>query len=140
MPRRGSLVSSCSVAGISLNWGSPFAGVRNKEQQVLSWTDERTKVLADLKKLETNDRLSLYSGLVKLNSSLYESVRGWESWLRNPAFMETFSLEELNQIFTSFREVAVKFLQEDIKWTGMKEQSIPKMAKTEKDEVERRYT
>jgi len=106
----------------------------------LSWTDERTKVLADLKKLETNDRLSLYSGLVKLNSSLYESVRGWESWLRNPAFMETFSLEELNQIFTSFREVAVKFLQEDIKWTGMKEQSIPKMAKTEKDEVERRYT
>ena len=54
--------------------------------------------------------------------------------------METFSLEELNQIFADFREITAKFLQEDIKWTGMKEQSVPKTAKTERDEVERRYT
>lgn len=106
----------------------------------MSWTDERAKVLADLKKLEPTDRLSLYSGLVKLNSALYESVRGWESWLRTPAFMETFSLEELNQIFANFREITAKFLQEDIKWTGIKEQPVPKTAKTERDEVERRYT
>jgi hypothetical protein len=105
----------------------------------LSWTDERAKVLADLKKLEPTDRLSLYSGLIKLNSALFESVRGWDSWLRNPTFMETFSQEELNQIFMSFKEVTAKFLEEDIRWTGKKEQSQPKTARTERGEGERRY-
>jgi hypothetical protein len=105
----------------------------------LSWTDERAKVLADLKKLEPADRLSLYASLIRLNSALFESVRGWDAWLRNPPFMETFSQEELNQIFTSFKEVTTKFLEEDIKWTGKKEQSPLKIAKDEKAEGERRY-
>jgi hypothetical protein len=105
----------------------------------LSWTDERAKVLADLKKLEPGDRLSLYSGLIKLNSALFESVRGWDSWLRNPTFMDTFSQEELDQIFISFKDVTAKFLEEDIKWTGKKEQSPPKTAKIERTEGERRY-
>jgi len=105
----------------------------------LSWTDDRTKVLADLKKLESADRLSLYSSLIKLNSALFESVRGWDSWLRNPSFMETFTQEELNEIFLSFKDVTLKFLEEDIRWTGKKEQSPPKTMRTEKGEGERRY-
>ena len=105
----------------------------------MSWTDERAKVLADLKKLEPTDRLSLYSGLIKLNSALFESVRGWDSWLRNPTFMDTFSQEELNDIFMNFKEVAAKFLEEDIKWTGKKELSLPKTARAERSEGERRY-
>jgi hypothetical protein len=106
---------------------------------ILSWTDERAKVLADLKKLEPIDRLSLYSSLVKLNSALFESVRGWDSWLRNPTFMDTFSQKELNEIFTSFKEVTISFLEEDIRWTGTKEQGLPKMMKPEKMDGERRY-
>ncbi len=113
--------------------------VRIEEQQVLSWTDERTKVLADLRKIEPTDRLSLYSALIRLNSALFESVRGWDSWLRNPPFMDTFSQEELNEIFRNFRDVTMKFLEEDIKWTGKKEQSLPKIARPERDESERRY-
>lgn len=105
----------------------------------MSWTDERTKVLADVKKLEPSDRLSLYSGLVKLNSALFESVRGWDSWLRNPTFMETFSQDELAEIFKNFKDVAAKFLEEDIRWTGKKEQSPPKTTRPERAEVERRY-
>ena len=105
----------------------------------MSWTDERTKVLADIRKLEPTDRLSLYSGLIKLNSALFESVRGWDSWLRNPTYMDTFSQEELNQIFTSFKDVTAQFLEEDIKWTGKKEQSPPKTTKIERPEGERRY-
>ena len=107
--------------------------------QILSWTDERAKVLADLKKLEPADRLSVYAGLIRLNTALFESVRGWDSWLRNPPFMETFSQEELKQIFTSFKDVTVKFLEEDIKWTGKKEQGPIKIAKEERGEGERRY-
>ena len=110
-----------------------------REQRVLSWTEERTKMLADLRKLEPTDRLSLYSSLIRLNSALFESVRGWDSWLRNPPFMATFSEEELNDIFGNFRDVAVRFLEEDIKWTGRKEQSPPKIARPERDESERRY-
>ena len=106
---------------------------------VLSWTDERAKVLADLRKLEPTDRLSLYSGLVKMNSALFESVRGWDSWLRNPLVMETFSQGELGEIFDSFREVVLEFIEEDIKWTGKKEQSPPKTAQAERGEAERRY-
>lgn len=105
----------------------------------MSWTDERAKVLEDLKRLELADRLSLYSSLIKLNTALFESVRGWDSWLRNPTFMESFSQEELKEIFTSFQEVTVKFLEEDIKWTGKKEQGLPKMTKPERSDVERRY-
>jgi hypothetical protein len=105
----------------------------------LSWADERTKVLADLKKLEPTDRLSVYSGLIKFNSALFESVRGWDSWLRNPTFMETFSLEELNQIFSGFKETTLKFLEEDIRWTGKKEQGPPKVPRAERGEAERRY-
>jgi len=105
----------------------------------LSWTDERTKLLADMRKLEPNDRLSLYSGLIKLNSALFESVRGWDSWLRNPSFMETFSQDELGEIFKNFKDVALKFLEEDIRWTGKKEQSPPKTARAERGEAERRY-
>ena len=104
----------------------------------MSWTDERTKVLADIRKLEPSDRLSLYSGLTKLNSALFESVRGWDSWLRNPAFIETFSQDDLNEIFRSFRDVAVKFLEEDIRWTGKKEQGR-KIPRAEREEAERRY-
>lgn len=107
--------------------------------QKLSWTDERTKVLADLKKLEPTDRLSVYSGLIKFNSALYESVRGWDSWLRNPTFMETFSLDELKQMYDEFREVTLRFLEGDVKWTGMKEQGPPKTPRSERGEAERRY-
>jgi hypothetical protein len=119
-----------------------FTSCRRLKQgatQLLSWTDERAKVLADLKKLEPADRLSLYGSLIRLNSALFESVRGWDAWLRNPPFMETFSQEELNEIFTSFKDVTTKFLEEDIKWTGKKEQGPLKISKTEKGEGERRY-
>lgn len=105
----------------------------------MSWADERAKILADLKKLEPTDRLSVYSSLIKFNSALFESVRGWDSWLRNPTFMETFSLEELNQIFSGFKETTLSFLEEDIKWTGKKEQGPPKTPRIERGEAERRY-
>ena len=104
----------------------------------MSWTDERTKVLADIRKLEPTDRLSLYSDLVKLNSALFESVRGWVSWLRNPTFMETFSQDELGEIFKNFKDVATKFLEEDIRWTGKKEQGR-KLPRAEREESDRRY-
>jgi hypothetical protein len=108
----------------------------------LSWTDERSKALDDIKKLEPVDRLGLYASLIRMNSALFESVRGWDSWLRNPSFIETFSEEELKDIFKQFKDVTLRFLEEDVKWTGKKEKTLPAAAKTtkvERSETERRY-
>jgi hypothetical protein len=108
----------------------------------LSWAEERGKALEEVRKLNPNDRLGLYASLIKMNSTLFESVRGWDSWLRNPAFIETFAEDELREIYAQFKEVTIRFLEEDVKWTGKKEKSFPvasKTAKNERSEVERRY-
>lgn len=107
----------------------------------LSWTEERAKALEDIKKLEPSDRLGLYASLIRMNSALFESVRGWDSWLRNPTFIDTFTEGELKEIYAQFREVCLKFLEEDVKWTGKKEKGAPvtKSSKAERSEAERRY-
>ncbi|MGA8903926.1 MAG: DUF2153 family protein [Candidatus Bathyarchaeia archaeon] len=108
----------------------------------LSWTEERSKAVEDIKKLEPADRLGLYASLIRMNSALFESVRGWDSWLRNPSFIDTFTEEELKDIFKQFREVCLRFLEEDVKWTGKKEKSLPmgsKTPKVERPDSERRY-
>ncbi len=108
----------------------------------LSWTEERSKALEDVKKLEPSDRLGLYASLIRMNSALFESVRGWDSWLRNPTFIETFTEEELKEIYKQFKDVCVRFLEEDVKWTGKKEKSAPagtKAPRSERSEAERRY-
>jgi hypothetical protein len=128
--------------GIRLNYCRGSARSTTGVLATLAWTEERTKALEDIKKLEPNDRLSLYAALIKMNGALFESVRGWDSWLRNPSFIETFSGEELKEIYSQFRDVCVRFLEEDVKWTGKKEKSFPLAAKTTKNErsdAERRY-
>jgi hypothetical protein len=107
----------------------------------LSWSEERSKALEDIKKLDPGDRLGLYASLIRMNSALFESVRGWDSWLRNPSFIETFTESELKEIYAQFKEVCVRFLEEDVKWTGKKEKSAPiaKTSKAERSEAERRY-
>lgn len=109
---------------------------------ILSWTEEQAKALEEIKKLDPADRLGLYASLIRMNSALFESVRGWDSWLRNPSFIETFSEDELKDIFKQFKDISVRFLEEDVKWTGKKEKSTPmasKALRTERSEAERRY-
>ncbi len=108
----------------------------------MSWTEERAKALEDIKKLDPTDRLGLYASLIRMNSALFESVRGWDSWLRNPSFIDTFTEPELKEIYKEFRDVCLRFLEEDVRWTGKKEKSMPmapKTAKAERQEAERRY-
>jgi hypothetical protein len=116
-------------------------GQPDGESATLSWTEERTKALEDIKKLEPVDRLGLYASLIRMNSALFESVRGWDSWLRNPSFIDTFTESELKEINATFREICVKFLEEDVKWTEKKEKNAPasKTIKAERSDTERRY-
>ena len=62
--------------------------------------------------------------------------------MRNPSFIDTFTEGELKEIYAQFKDVCVKFLEEDVKWTGKKEKSAPaaaKAIKSERSESERRY-
>jgi hypothetical protein len=128
--------------GIRLNCGWNIARQTEGVSKSLSWSDERTKALEEIKKLDPADRLGLYASLIRMNSALFESVRGWDSWLRNPSFIETFNEDELKEIYKQFKDVCVRFLEEDVKWTGKKEKSAPmvsKAPKAERQEAERRY-
>jgi hypothetical protein len=117
-------------------------GLQKSGSSHLSWAEERNRAVEEIKKLDPSDRLGFYASLIKLNTALFESVRGWDSWLRNPAFIDTFAESELKEIYSQFKEVTLRFLEEDVKWTGKKEKSFPailKAPKNEKPEVERRY-
>ncbi len=130
------------ISGIRLNYGWNSGRGLEGASTNLSWTEERNKALDEIKKLDPNDRLGLYACLIRMNSALFESVRGWDSWLRNPSFIETFTQEELKDIFKQFKDVCVRFLEEDVRWTGKKEKSLPMGTKTpkgERSEAERRY-
>lgn len=111
----------------------------------MSWTDERSKALEEIKKLDPKDRLGFYASLIRMNSALFESVRGWDSWLRNPTFIDTFAEEELMEIYKEFKDICIRFLEVDVNWTGKKQKSFPmasKESKPERSEVEGqgRYT
>jgi len=87
----------------------------------MTWVEERTRTLDDIKKMTPEDRLGYYAGILKLNRILYESVKGWSKWLMTPEFMETFPRDELEEIFKNFKDFTERFLELDIKWTGKKE-------------------
>ena len=130
------------MLGIRLNCGGPSGRGQKGVPRSLSWTEERNKSLDEIKKLEPADRLGLYASLIRMNSALFESVRGWDSWLRNPSFIDTFTQDELKEIFKQFKDVCVRFLEEDVRWTGQKEKNLPIGSKThkgERAEAERRY-
>lgn len=47
----------------------------------------------------------------------------------------------MKEIYAQFKDVCVRFLEEDVKWTGKKEKTAPAMKspKAERSEAERRY-
>jgi len=86
-----------------------------------AWLDERATALKKLQNLPTSDRLSLYSGTLVMNKMLYDSIQGWGKWLTVPDFMNTFTKEELKEIFQDFHDFTTKFLELDMKWTQRKQ-------------------
>jgi hypothetical protein len=86
-----------------------------------AWLDERANALKKLQNLPSSDRLNLYSGTLVMNKMLYESIQGWGKWLTVPDFMDTFTKEELKEIFQDFHDFTTKFLQLDLKWTQRKQ-------------------
>lgn len=104
------------------------------------WVEKRVSAMEDITRLNPTDRLSFYSAIIRINKAISESVQGWEAWLRNPVFMEEFSVEELKEIFEPFKGVCLKFIEEDIKWTEKKQGEVGKERSSESLEAERLYT
>jgi len=97
------------------------SGTPSEKNVSSAWLDERATALKKLQNLPTSDRLSLYSGTLVMNKMLYQSIQGWGKWLTVPDFMDTFTKEELKEIFQDFHDFTIKFLELDLKWTQKKQ-------------------
>lgn len=81
------------------------------------WINKVKKEIQQLKELKPADRLSLVASITRCSGSISDSLYGWYSWLSNPLLMKYFTEEELKEIFEWFRELSIKFLEFDLKWT-----------------------
>ncbi|MGC8600862.1 MAG: DUF2153 family protein [Thermoprotei archaeon] len=85
-----------------------------------TWEDRLIKKMDMVKKMSYGDRLSLYSDVRLINLAIMESVNGWNQWLSDPAIIDTFTEEELRELFDGFKKVALEFMEMDLKWTAKK--------------------
>ncbi|MDP7975339.1 MAG: DUF2153 family protein [TACK group archaeon] len=85
-----------------------------------SWEDRLIKKMDMVKKMNYGDRLSLYNDVRVINLAMMESVNGWNQWLSDPSIIDTFTEEELRELFDGFRRVALEFMEMDLKWTSKK--------------------
>jgi len=85
--------------------------------EVNKWIKKVEKQIQSFRDLKPTDRLEFVSALKQLNEAVAASTVGWDSWIKNPEVMKVFKQEELSELFDSFRELAIKFLELDIKYS-----------------------
>ena len=83
------------------------------------WIEQVEKEIAKIKGWEIEDRLSIVAALTYCNSAIASSVNGWNSWLTNALVMEKFNEEELREILKEFSNLAIKWLELDLKYTKL---------------------
>jgi len=83
------------------------------------WIKEVEKEINRIKTWEIKDRLSMVAALTYCNSAVASSVNGWNSWLTNALVMEKFNEEELREILEEFSNLAIKWLELDLKYTKL---------------------
>ena len=98
------------------------------------WIREVEKEIKRIKDWKINDRLSIVAALTYCNSAVASSVNGWNSWLTNALVMEKFSEEELKEILREFTELAIKWLELDLKYTKL----LMKRQKEKKEEADKK--
>jgi len=85
--------------------------------KIEDWIKKVEKQIRSFKSLEPSDRLELVSAIKQLNEAVAASTVGWDSWIKNPEVMKAFKKEELSELFNSFRELTIQFLEMDVKYT-----------------------
>ena len=98
------------------------------------WIKEVEKEINKIKNWKIDDRLSMVAALTYCNSAVASSVNGWNSWLTNALVMEKFNEEELKEILKEFTELAIKWLELDLKYTKL----LMKRQKKKKEEADKK--
>ena len=67
----------------------------------------------------------MVEAIALMNQYIFDSCQGWAQWIHDPAVINRFNEEELNEIYKQFRKFALEFLQFDLK-TAKKLRPLPK--------------
>jgi len=103
------------------------------------WIKEVKKAKKKLEQMSPKDRLDLVEAIVQCNLSVHSSTLGWNTWTANATVMKKFSKKELQEIYDSFIEFAIKILEFDLKWTNKLNKKTRKKGKNKKDKSRKNY-
>ena len=100
-------------------------------EYVTAWLKDTKALLEKIKKIHISDRLANTSSILQCNDAMGRTLNGWLQWLSNPSIMEHFEEKELKDLLKEFKEVAILFLELDVKYST----SILDRHKKEKEKV-----
>ena len=85
--------------------------------KVSKWTKRVLKELISIQDKKPEDRLEFIEAIAQANNAIVASGIGWSEWIKKPAIMKEFNIDELKEIHKGFQDIACKVLTYDIKWT-----------------------
>ena len=65
------------------------------------------------KPLSCNDRMECFMYIKELIDNIKKNIKGWEVWIRNPEYFALFSLDEMQAIMDSLRNVFLRLAMID---------------------------
>ena len=83
-----------------------------------------------LKKADPKDRLDIASSIEECLKYVNDSCLGWYSWISKPHVLKVFEEEELRQFYELMRQLAIQYLELDVRAT---EQMLAKSEKKKEE-------
>ena len=103
-----------------------------EENSLKKWIESVEQSKVEIKKLKAKDRLEIASCIAKLHNMILASMGGWSMWLKNPTILDQLSEEELNETFRIFQQLALDFIELDLKMSSSVLQKRQKKKKKRK--------
>jgi len=79
------------------------------------WKKDTQELIEKIKSMKSDERLELIALLEECNEAVNASTIGWSAYLKRPKVMKHFETPELKILLDFFKDMATKFLEEDIK-------------------------
>lgn len=89
----------------------------SEDNSLETWILGIDEALEELKKEHDKDRLAILGKIYACAAAIDGSIKGWHGWLTNPRLMSKYTTEDLESLMKMFKDIAIKLLEEDKKWT-----------------------
>lgn len=89
-----------------------------EENPLKKWINDVEQSKVEIKKLKAKDRLQTAASIAKLHNMIFASLGGWSMWLKNPTILDQLSEEELQETFETFQQLALDFIELDLKMSS----------------------